>query len=57
MEMMETNLDTIIQEKPELIKKIKIIQYICNETALSLSSLHQYGAIHRDIKSENILVI
>eukprot|EP01126_Amoeba_proteus_P043111 TRINITY_DN4710_c0_g1_i10.p1 TRINITY_DN4710_c0_g1~~TRINITY_DN4710_c0_g1_i10.p1 ORF type:complete len:243 (+),score=70.09 TRINITY_DN4710_c0_g1_i10:723-1451(+) len=57
MEFMDGGCLTDILEEFETVKMTeKQIAYVCRETLRGLVYLHQYHRIHRDIKSDNLLL-
>lgn len=55
LELMECNMTDIVIEKSGTIPE-KLIAYVLRETLQGLNFLHNVHRMHRDIKSDNILM-
>ena len=55
VELMKGNLTDLIMDKAGLIPEC-LMAYICREVLLGLRHMHSQFRIHRDIKSDNILL-
>ena len=53
-ELMKCNLETVIRKAVRIPEDV--IAYILSETLKGLRTMHTTGKVHRDIKSDNILV-
>ena len=49
-------LTDIIESHDQIPLNENVISYICNETLKALTYLHSFHCIHRDIKSDNLLL-
>ena len=55
LELMECNLTDIVLERANQFPE-EIIAYILKETLSGLNFLHKQHRLHRDIKSDNVLM-
>jgi len=53
--MMDSALDGIVQKRNENYSE-EVAKFIIKRTLQGLDAMHQMNCIHRDIKSENILL-
>ncbi len=56
MELMDMSLTSFL-ESPPAIPPFHTQVNICHDIAMALSFLHSHGIIHRDLSSNNILMI
>ena len=55
MELMDDDLTSVIKQNHETYSE-NVVKYILKRIIMGLAHLHSLNVIHRDIKSDNILV-
>ena len=56
MELMDENLTRFLERSHESIPYYTVVN-LCHDIALALSYLHSHGIVHRDLSSNNVLLI